>query len=254
MENLDRFDSWCTPDTLLPCFAGIVMCTPSGRFAPNAKICMSMTGSVDGRRLIPVAEADRNEHNTIAGVVCSHADFHPESWQPAWSVGTILTGLVSPCTAFAKKYERGVSLFTAQPVLSCCNGTAVTPHAMQFVTLLACVIQLSFMLEEAPTTGSVTSTAQEKQQLAAQSLDFNVSGALCSFVDGRCSCRALTVGSAWRAVQVQNLQFRKLFPDWVERKQQGHQQQQESQAQVRAICHVAMWGGAHGQDAVLNFA
>jgi hypothetical protein len=36
-------------------------------------------------------------------------------------------------------------------------------------------LQLSFMLEEAPTSGSVNSTAEEKQQLAAQSLDFNVS-------------------------------------------------------------------------------
>jgi ubiquitin-conjugating enzyme E2 J2 len=104
----------------------IVMCTPSGRFAPNAKICMSMT------------------------------DFHPESWQPAWSVGTILTGL------------------------------------------------LSFMLEEAPTSGSVNSTAEEKQQLAAQSLDFNVA----------------------------NLQFKRLFPGWVERQQQAKQQQQEGQAQA----------------------
>jgi len=41
------------------------MMTPNGRFAPNAKLCMSMT------------------------------DFHPESWNPLWSVGTILTGLLS---------------------------------------------------------------------------------------------------------------------------------------------------------------
>ena len=44
---------------------GIVMCTPSGRFATDVKICMSMS------------------------------DFHPESWNPAWSVSTILKGVLS---------------------------------------------------------------------------------------------------------------------------------------------------------------
>ncbi|PWN38652.1 UBC-like protein [Ceraceosorus guamensis] len=44
---------------------GIKMYTPSGRFQINTKICMSMS------------------------------DFHPGSWNPAWSVSTILTGLLS---------------------------------------------------------------------------------------------------------------------------------------------------------------
>lgn len=43
----------------------IVMLTASGRFAVNTKLCLSMT------------------------------DFHPESWNPMWSVGTILNGLLS---------------------------------------------------------------------------------------------------------------------------------------------------------------
>ena len=41
------------------------MLTPSGRFEPNDRICLSMS------------------------------DFHPESWNPAWNVGTMLVGLVS---------------------------------------------------------------------------------------------------------------------------------------------------------------
>jgi ubiquitin-conjugating enzyme E2 J2 len=41
------------------------MLTPSGRFSPDKKICFSMS------------------------------DFHPASWNPAWSVATILTGLLS---------------------------------------------------------------------------------------------------------------------------------------------------------------
>ncbi len=43
----------------------IQMFTPSGRFETNKKICMSMS------------------------------DFHPELWNPTWSVRTILVGFVS---------------------------------------------------------------------------------------------------------------------------------------------------------------
>ncbi|EIE22440.1 UBC-like protein [Coccomyxa subellipsoidea C-169] len=43
----------------------IIMLTPSGRFAVQQKLCLSMS------------------------------DFHPESWNPMWSVGTILNGLLS---------------------------------------------------------------------------------------------------------------------------------------------------------------
>lgn len=41
----------------------IMMITPSGRFKPNTRLCLSMS------------------------------DFHPESWNPMWSVSTILMGL-----------------------------------------------------------------------------------------------------------------------------------------------------------------
>ncbi|KAH6916413.1 UBC-like protein [Coprinopsis sp. MPI-PUGE-AT-0042] len=44
---------------------GIKMYTPSGRFEPEKKICFSMS------------------------------DFHPGTWNPAWSTATILTGLLS---------------------------------------------------------------------------------------------------------------------------------------------------------------
>lgn len=43
----------------------IIMYTPSGRFQTSTRLCLSMS------------------------------DYHPESWNPSWSVGTILTGLVS---------------------------------------------------------------------------------------------------------------------------------------------------------------
>lgn len=41
------------------------MMTPSGRFQTDTRLCLSMS------------------------------DFHPESWNPLWSVGSILMGLLS---------------------------------------------------------------------------------------------------------------------------------------------------------------
>ena len=50
------------------------MVTPSGRFHTNTKLCLSFT------------------------------DFHPESWNPMWSVSTILSGLVSFFSEESKTY------------------------------------------------------------------------------------------------------------------------------------------------------
>ena len=47
----------------------IKMCTPSGRFQCNTRLCLSIS------------------------------DFHPKSWNPSWQVSTILTGLVSFMTS-----------------------------------------------------------------------------------------------------------------------------------------------------------
>jgi ubiquitin-conjugating enzyme E2 J2 len=74
----------------------VMMLTPSGRFQPNRRLCLSMS------------------------------DFHPETWNPMWSVSTILTGLYS------------------------------------------------FMIETAPTLGSIETNTIQKQRFARQSLDFNV--------------------------------------------------------------------------------
>ncbi|KAI5078885.1 hypothetical protein GOP47_0006556 [Adiantum capillus-veneris] len=90
---------------------GISMLTPNGRFATQKRLCMSMS------------------------------DFHPETWNPMWSVSSILTGL------------------------------------------------LSFMMEKAPTTGSVSSTDEEKHRFAQASLAFNCKSPI----------------------------FRKMFPEYVEK-------------------------------------
>ncbi|KAG8388448.1 hypothetical protein BUALT_Bualt02G0126900 [Buddleja alternifolia] len=97
---------------------GISMTTPNGRFMTQKKICLSMS------------------------------DFHPESWNPMWSVSSILTGLLS------------------------------------FMVSLLIV-----RMDNSPTTGSVSTTDEEKQRLAKSSLAFN--------------CK--------------NATFRKLFPEYVEK-------------------------------------
>ena len=73
----------------------VIMCTPSGRFVTDRRLCLSMS------------------------------DFHPESWNPMWSVSTILTGLYS------------------------------------------------FMLDTAPTSGSIETTTLQKRRYAHQSLEYN---------------------------------------------------------------------------------
>ncbi|XP_065061203.1 ubiquitin-conjugating enzyme E2 J2-like [Rhopilema esculentum] len=74
----------------------IIMITPNGRFKTNTRLCLSIS------------------------------DFHPDTWNPAWSVSTILTGL------------------------------------------------LSFMLERAPTLGSIETSDFQKRQFAIRSLEFNI--------------------------------------------------------------------------------
>lgn len=77
----------------------IYIITPNGRFKCNTRLCLSIS------------------------------DFHPDTWNPAWSVSTILTGL------------------------------------------------LSFMLETAPTLGSIVTTEHQKQILARRSGSFNLKNA-----------------------------------------------------------------------------
>jgi len=74
----------------------IYMLTPNGRFSVNTRLCLSIS------------------------------DFHPDTWNPAWSVSTILTGL------------------------------------------------LSFMLESAPTLGSIEASDRERRNLAQRSLEYNL--------------------------------------------------------------------------------
>mmetsp|Transcript_9578 Transcript_9578/g.13574 ORF Transcript_9578/g.13574 Transcript_9578/m.13574 type:complete len:221 (+) Transcript_9578:63-725(+) len=73
----------------------VIMLTPNGRFKTGRRLCLSMS------------------------------DFHPESWNPMWSVSTIISGLIS------------------------------------------------FMVETAPTLGSIETSDDQKRKYARLSLDFN---------------------------------------------------------------------------------
>ena len=55
----------------------ILMLTPSGRFSTNTRLCLSMS------------------------------DYHPESWNPMWSVASILQGLLSVRTIRAPRLRAG---------------------------------------------------------------------------------------------------------------------------------------------------
>lgn len=89
----------------------IRMITPNGRFRENTRLCLSMS------------------------------DYHPNTWNPSWSVATILNGL------------------------------------------------LSFMTGDEATTGSITTTDQQKRILAERSMEYNTH---------------------------QNLRFKAVFPDVVQ--------------------------------------
>lgn len=96
------------------------MLTPNGRFKPNTRLCLSMS------------------------------DFHPESWNPMWSVSTILMGL--QVSHVAGGFPVGCVLFDA--LCSACSQ--------------------AFMLDSAPTLGSIETSVARKRQLAAQAMEYNL--------------------------------------------------------------------------------
>ncbi|CAG7869161.1 unnamed protein product [Brassica rapa] len=99
---------------------GITMTTPNGRFITQKKICLSMS------------------------------DFHPESWNPMWSVS-------SDEILFLINF-----FFTFHLVIS-----------FNSVIGLSLNVVLVVQMDTSPTTGSVNTTVAEKQRLAKSSLAFN---------------------------------------------------------------------------------
>ncbi|PHU15153.1 hypothetical protein BC332_16358 [Capsicum chinense] len=115
---------------------GISMTTPNGRFMTQKKICLSMS------------------------------DFHPESWNPMWSVSSILTGLLSFMVKFfpinAAYNDSGCSHFIC----------LWFKHALHNAAAISCSMDY-LQMDNSPTTGSASTTVAEKEKLAKASLAFN---------------------------------------------------------------------------------
>jgi ubiquitin-conjugating enzyme E2 J2 len=88
----------------------VLMLTPNGRFEVNRRICLSMS------------------------------DFHPETWNPLWAVGSILTGLYS---------------FMVRPSVSVARVSVSN----------GCIGPI-FQLEDQITTGSIDTTDEEVRAVA----------------------------------------------------------------------------------------
>lgn len=67
----------------------IYMITPNGRFKINTRLCLSIS------------------------------DFHPDTWNPAWSVSTILTGLLS----FMVSFCAGIYKITFENAQKCLKAS-----------------------------------------------------------------------------------------------------------------------------------
>ena len=130
------------------------MITPNGRFATNKRLCLSIS------------------------------DFHPDTWNPAWSVATILTGLLS---FMVRERERGggrkLGLHNVHHILLCHHYHSKqcplylfspSPSISPSFSYLSPSLSLFLKVETSPTVGSVRSSDEEKKQLAINSWTFNL--------------------------------------------------------------------------------
>lgn len=83
----------------------------------------------------------------------SISDYHPDTWNPAWSVSTILTGLLSFM----------VSSFNITDSFRLMLYQTFSSFHFYFIKV-----------ESTPTLGSLETSDIEKQQLAHRSLEFNI--------------------------------------------------------------------------------
>ncbi|KAF1775827.1 Ubiquitin-conjugating enzyme/RWD-like [Phytophthora cactorum] len=117
----------------------VIMCTPNGRFEINRRICLSMS------------------------------DFHPETWNPLWAVGSILTGLYSfmledkLTTGGVLTTEEAKRTFAAVSLKYNCKDK-------NFRTLFADLVELqsTFSVEVAAMASVMATKRLRKEYLAMQ--------------------------------------------------------------------------------------
>ena len=108
----------------------IMMLTPSGRFAVNTRLCLSMS------------------------------DFHPESWNPMWSISTILQGVQS----FMASEELTTGGIEASDVDRKILAKASTEYNKKmFFNLFDGDIELAFTQAEQATILAAKTTQRDKE-------------------------------------------------------------------------------------------
>lgn len=144
----------------------VLMLTPSGRFKTNRRLCLSMS------------------------------DFHPESWNPMWSVSTILTGL---CVERQISRRSAVTYYDTGTVL--CSRTSRPLGASRrrmYVHVMPVPCRLSVDAGPTPETSGTVISVREQIHFRSNFID-------CSF-----NCN--------------DANFRELFSDLVELYEQRQRQ------------------------------
>eukprot|EP01105_Mastigella_eilhardi_P006542 TRINITY_DN1807_c0_g1_i4.p1 TRINITY_DN1807_c0_g1~~TRINITY_DN1807_c0_g1_i4.p1 ORF type:complete len:223 (+),score=63.09 TRINITY_DN1807_c0_g1_i4:36-671(+) len=111
----------------------IMMYTPNGRFAVKTRLCLSMS------------------------------DFHPETWNPLWSVSSILTGLLSFMLEDTQTYGS-ISTTTAEKKKFALASHAFNSRGKVFCTLFPHLVRRSPSPQpQPPATAAAAATADPPQ-------------------------------------------------------------------------------------------
>jgi hypothetical protein len=114
---------------------GIMFCTPSGRFEINKRVCLTIS------------------------------DFHPETWSPLWTVGSILTGIVS----FMNSEEMttgGLAASSADRKAFAVASAAYNAKDKVYVELFGSGEPLGLFQESAATMQEFCRKRKEKSQMS----------------------------------------------------------------------------------------
>jgi len=145
----------------------IMLLTPNGRFTPNTRLCLSMS------------------------------DFHPETWVPAWSVASILNGVLS------FMLEEGATVGSVEPAPSTAERRRLArcSHAFNRKTPLFCELFPSLVMPEDALPEDTTGPAAGAEEASGGRVGGEAAGA------GGGLHSPLVVGLAMAACVVAGLAF-----------------------------------------------